>query len=153
MRRLGWLFALTLVFGTTACGDDDGPAGTVDSGTSGDSGMAGTDSGMTGADSGMTGTDSGMTSTDAGPMPDVGMMPDTGMMASADAEAFCDDFEDTCDYGGATFADRDACLAFYDDAAIACETCITTHLGLAGDDPDTHCPHVAGNGPCDAACM
>ena len=58
---------------------------------------------------------------------------------------FCSDFLDTCsnfdDYNG-----MDGCLMTCDAFDQAELDCRVMHVGLAQDDPDTHCPHASRDG-------
>jgi hypothetical protein len=160
MRALSFiLLSAALVIGT-GCGDDGGGD---DTGT-GDTGTVDTGTGDTGT------TDTG--TTDTGTM-DTGTMGDGGGDggggdggggdggggdggggdggggdggASMAAMEFCSDYEATCDYSmmPMRFDNEAECLSFYDSGSADCQSCIMTHLGLAGDDADTHCPHATG---------
>jgi len=70
-----------------------------------------------------------------------------GIGASAAAIAFCNDYESVCTFGGVgRWEDEAACLNGFDTSGQS--ACYTTHLGLAGSDRGTHCPHAAGIDEC-----
>jgi len=70
-----------------------------------------------------------------------------GSGASAEAIAFCNDYETICTFGGDDrWADEAACLTAFDTSGES--ACYTTHLGLAAGDAETHCPHATGIGEC-----
>jgi hypothetical protein len=69
--------------------------------------------------------------------------------ASAEAIDFCGRYDTTCGFGETDrYADEAACLDAYDNSGQS--TCYETHLGLAGSDAGTHCPHATGIGECPA---
>ena len=138
MRTILFLSLSTaLVFGT-GCGDDGGDTDT----STGDTGTSDTSTGDTGT--GDTGTaDGGDTGTA------------DGGGASAEAITFCESYSGTCGFDADAddrFDDSATCTGYFDGADADCTTCLDTHLGLAGDDADTHCPHATGAGPCNGDC-
>jgi len=148
-----FFLALVLALGV-GCGDDDGgtDSGMMMDGGGDDAGgddAGGDDAGgddAGGDDAG--GDDAG--GDDAG-TDDAGT--DDAGGASEEAISHCAMNEETCGFGEADrHADEAACLAFYDTHTAACQECIMTHLGLAADNAETHCPHTLGMGPCNAAC-
>lgn len=70
---------------------------------------------------------------------------------SAGAVAFCQQYEDTCGFGGpGRYADSEACQSEYDGFAENKQRCVEQHLGFAGaSEPEVHCPHANGAPPCD----
>jgi hypothetical protein len=137
-----------------ACGDDDGD----------DTDVTDEDMGMT-SDEDMgpvTGDDMGpVADEDMGSTPGDDMGPITGDdmgtadEPSAEAIAFCDRFETTCEYDSGDaerYDDEAACTTYYDEAAVGCVGCIDTHLTNAETMGLNHCPHAMGMGPCNGPC-
>ena len=118
------LAAAALTFGL-GCGDDGGES-TVDAAPARDGTVATVDA-MTGA-------------------PDAAV--DAGPTAAA---TFCSSFSTVCGYddqNAGRFDNEAACLDLYNSLGNTRTACVTTHLGLAADDVDLHCPHAMGTGPC-----
>jgi len=70
---------------------------------------------------------------------------------SAEAKQFCAGYEDTCGFGGgARYSSAGVCQASFDSYNAERQDCVVNHLGLAvALDPNEHCPHAAGQSPCD----
>ena len=70
---------------------------------------------------------------------------------SAEAVAFCEDYQSTCGFGGVgRYPSVGACLSDFDSFDAGHQDCVINHLGLAAaGDPNEHCPHAAGQRPCD----
>ena len=70
---------------------------------------------------------------------------------SAAAVTFCQDYSETCGFGAAgRYAGESECLSSYESFSMPKQDCVEQHLGFAGaSDPDLHCPHATGIGPCD----
>jgi hypothetical protein len=122
--RILVILMLSGTLGIVGCNDE-----TTNGGTGGSGGSAG--SGGSGGEAGMGGEGGG-----------------GGSGASAEAMAFCAQYETTCTFGGVDrYADEADCLDAYDNSGQS--DCYDTHLGLAQTmDPDTHCPHATGIGEC-----
>ena len=71
--------------------------------------------------------------------------------SSAEAMAFCLEYEGTCGFGGGNrYASAGACESAFDAFSAERQDCVTNHLGLAmALEPDEHCPHATGQHPCD----
>ncbi len=139
MRTLT-ILVLSGALGLMGCSDSSdsntGGTGGATGGTGGTGGMAGM-----GGDGGMGGG--------AGMGGEGGMGGDTG----ARADAFCADFEATCDYGGDNYADLSDCLSSFEGYDAARKDCVETHIGLAEMNPgevELHCGHASGMPPCGA---
>ena len=70
---------------------------------------------------------------------------------SAEALAFCEDYSDICGFGEAgRYASESDCRSSYESFSTEKQGCVEQHLGFASaSDPDLHCPHATGIGPCD----
>jgi hypothetical protein len=162
----GAFLALSAGIALGGCSDDetgDEGSGATGSGASGSGASGATGSGATGSGaSGATG--SGATGGDAVGGEGVGGEGvggegegGAGGGNGGDAQAFCTLFETTCTYegGNMSFEDEADCLDAYskfegtiDDQATQLG-CVEYHLdNAAAGDADVHCPHAAGNGPC-----
>ena len=131
---------------TSGAPDTSGASSTTTSGAGGSA--ATTTSGSGGSDPATTSGAGGTASVGNGMMAGAG---GGGMMGNVtkDAEAFCADFGKTCKFSGNTYADEPACVDTYVNTLTPQRRkCVATHLGLAKNDPGTHCPHAAGKGPC-----
>jgi len=129
-----FLIVLTLAgaLGIFGCGSDDGGGG---GGSGGSGGTGGT--GGSGGEGGTGGT--------------AGSGGEGGTGGTAAAAAFCNEFEQTCTYGGNNYADRADCLASYEGYTVERQQCVMTHLGLAQANPadvELHCGHASGLAPC-----
>lgn len=66
---------------------------------------------------------------------------------------FCAQYDLICgfanDFGGTPYTDADDCQSRYDGFLATRQMCVQQHLGFAEQDPNLHCPHVAGAAPCD----
>jgi hypothetical protein len=65
---------------------------------------------------------------------------------------FCQGYEEVCGFGGAgRYAGESDCRSQYDAGSTDKQECIEEHLGYATSrmDPQTHCPHAAGETICD----
>jgi hypothetical protein len=142
-RFLTWASATVLLTAGAlgACGDDEETTSTTTrtttTGAGAASGSATSGSGAATASSTGAGAQGGGGSGEGGDM---------------GAEAFCDLYEDGCPYGAPYYADRDACLAAWNDpaATVACQACWAEHAQNAIDKKDlSHCEHACGVGFCD----
>lgn len=65
---------------------------------------------------------------------------------------FCTQYSITCGFGntlgGTPFTDTADCLARYDAFVASRQECVQLHLTFAESSPGVHCPHVAGEAPC-----
>lgn len=62
---------------------------------------------------------------------------------------FCDAYETACGFGKAgSFVDATDCNASFDAFGEQRKACVTSEVGLAQSDPDTHCPPASGGGAC-----
>lgn len=68
-----------------------------------------------------------------------------------EAVAFCQEYEEVCGFGEAGRYDSESdCRIQFDEGSSEKQTCVVEHLGYASvADPDTHCPHAAGQTICD----
>jgi hypothetical protein len=67
------------------------------------------------------------------------------------AVEFCQTYEEVCGFGGAgRYPGEEECRSEYDGGSSEKQACIEQHLGFASAmDPQTHCPHAAGETICD----
>jgi hypothetical protein len=156
----GAFLALSAGIALGGCSDDetgDEGSGATGSGASGSGASGATGSGATGSGaSGATGSGAtggvGTGGEGGDAMGGAGGDGMGGAGGGGTAQAFCAGYDTTCGFegGNMSFEDEADCLDAYaefemDAAQLAC---VTEHLALAGGDPDVHCPHAAGNGPC-----
>lgn len=128
MKRfaLGFLCALSLAIAPACGGDDDD------------------DGGDTGDTSQVDASGGGQIDGGGGGQIDSG--------AGGDAEAFCTQWGEVCEFGSDPgYADQEACVAAYNGYTADQQTCVVQHLGYAAgaDNPDdvaTHCEHAAASG-------
>jgi hypothetical protein len=164
LLSVGLLVALPAVVG--GCSDDagdgsggsgaSGASGSGGSGNSGAEGAAGPGAaGPGGSGSGASGSGaagSGGAGTGGAATGGAGGTGDGGAGGggnSAQAQQFCAEYEQTCKFGGnMSYPSNQACMDAFDSFDAKKQGCVTDHLGYASGDPDTHCPHAAGNGPC-----
>jgi hypothetical protein len=129
MKRfvLGFLCALSLAIAPACGGDDDD-----DGGDTGDTSQVDASGG--GGDIDASG----------------GGQIDSG--AGGDAEAFCTQYGEVCEFGGDPgYADQEACVAAFNGYTENQQACVIQHLGYAAEagnpgDVETHCEHAAASG-------
>jgi hypothetical protein len=167
MKKLTWFgmgtVMLAIVVSAPGCsddGDDGGTSGTGGTGTGG-TGTGGTGTGGTGTGgtstggTGTGGTGTGGTGTGGTGTGGTGGS-GTGGSAGAggfDAQAFCEEYRDTCTFGGAQrFTDMNDCVEKVEDFSATRQSCVQTHVGFAEGDTATHCPHATGLGTTASTC-
>ena len=154
---LATMLALPLAIG---CSDDETGGGSpaASSGNTGASGATGGTggTGATGAEGGTGGTGAVGGSGGAGATGGTGGAGEggtgggTGGGGSAQAQAFCDSYSTTCQYGGEDkWASEGDCLTGYETASSDKKDCIEQHLGFADGPASVHCKHAAGWEVCD----
>jgi len=120
--------------------------GTASGGTS--SAAGGTSAATGGTASGGTSSAAGGTSSAGGASSSTG---GAGSEASAEAMAFCTAYEAVpCTYGEAPmhYVNLADCTTKFDAYSADRKICVVMHAENAGEDPTVHCPHAAGQAPC-----
>ena len=130
------------------CGDDDGDTtATTTAATSSSSSSGGEGGSMTSSSSSSSGGNGGTAAQGGAGMGGAGT---GGGDLAAEAAAFCVDYEMTCGFGEPMyFASKEDCVDDYTKKFDAARReCVKTHLGLAASNAKLHCPHAAGQAPC-----
>ncbi len=143
------------------CGSDDSGGGSGGSGGSGAGNTGGSGGGNTGGsgggNTGGSGGGSAGTSTGGSAGTGTGGSAGSGTGGSAGgtgttAQAFCEKYSTVCGFSDAAdhYKSQDDCIAKFNGYSDTRAACVVQHLGFAEtqNNPDTHCPHAAGMGPC-----
>lgn len=118
-------------------------------GCSSDDNNAGGDGGSAGAGGSAGGGGSAGAGGMGGGGGEAGMGGQGGVGGMSAAKSFCESYGTICGFDSGGFANAGECETAYDGFGADRQACIEMHLGFAdGGDTATHCPHAAGEAPC-----